>query len=241
MPTLIADAVLPRWWHVTPDELHAVTLYQRFGEELVTASAVNSQLRRKVMPILYERMLPKRYEQVENALRQGNSREALALLTPADTFCLAGEFRKRFPSEDPKGGVAEKDLQQLEQRAPGQVSWERLSEDFGVPHPAFDGTNALALLNVKPLPTYLGYSSRLLAESWESNNLYWARLADEKGYPPVMLNLLIPQLTYRMVANISATYLDDWPALLRSLRKTGSEFLQGKFASLPGTKSTPGF
>ena len=241
VPTLMTDAVLPRWWRVTPTELHAVALYQRFGEELVTASAENSGLRQKVMNILSERMLPKRYEQVEGALREGNSRAALARLTPADTFCLAGEFRKRFPSEDPKGGLAGKGLDQLAQRDPSQVSWKRLSEDFGVPHPALEGTDALTLLNVKPLPTYLGYSSRLLAESWESNNLYWARLAYEKGYPPVMLNLLIPELTYRMVANISATYLDDWPALLRSLRKTGAEFLQGKFASLPNMKISPGF
>lgn len=241
VPTFMTDAVLPRWWHVTPSELHAVALYQRFGEELVTASAVNSELRQKVMKILSERMLPKRYEQVEGELRDGNSSAALAQLTPADTFCLAGEFRKRFPSEDPKGGLAEKTLDQLAQRDPSQVSWKRLSEDFGVPHPALQETNALSLLNVKPFPTYLGYSSRLLAESWESNNLYWARLADEKGYPPVMLNLLIPELTYHMVANISATYLDDWHALLRSLRETGAEFMEGKFTSLPNAKSSPGF
>jgi hypothetical protein len=93
---------------------------------------------------------------------------------------------------------------------------------------------------MKPFPTYLGYSSRLLAESWESNNLYWARLADEKGYSPVMLNLLVPQLTYRMVENIAATYLDDWAALLRSLRTTGEEFQQGKLSSFPGAVSSAG-
>ena len=109
-----------------------------------------------------------------------------------------------------------------------------------MPHPALADTNALSLINVKPFPTYLGYSSRLLAESWESNNLYWARLADEKGYAPVMLNLLVPQLTYCMVENIAATYLDDWPALLRSLRETGEEFQQGKLAALPGGGSSSG-
>ena len=63
--------------------------------------------------------------------------------------------------------------------------------------------------------------------------LYWARLADENGYPPVMLNLLAPELTHRMVENIFATYLGDWPSLLRALRETGEEFQQGKIASLP--------
>jgi hypothetical protein len=79
----------------------------------------------------------------------------------------------------------------------------------------------------------MGYSSRLLAESWDSNNLYWARLADELGYPPVMLNRLVPELTYRMVEKIFATDFEDWPAMLRAMRETGEDFRQGKIASLP--------
>ena len=241
VPTFMSDAVLPRWWRVTPNELHAVTLYQRFGEELVRAAGTNAQLRQRVMALLSNRLLPRRYEQIERELSEGRSNDAMVRLTPADTFCLAMQFRKQFPSADPAGGEAEKQLDQLEKQVPDEVSWKRLSEDFGVPHPALDQTEARSLINMKPFPTYLGYSSRLLAESWESNNLYWARLADEKGYPPVVLNLLVPQLTYRMVENIAATYLDDWPALLRSLRITGKEFEQGKVASLPNLGSGSGF
>jgi hypothetical protein len=86
----------------------------------------------------------------------------------------------------------------------------------------------------------MGYSSRLLAESWDSNNLYWARLADEQGYPPVMLNRLVPELTYRMVEKIFATDFEDWPAMLRAMRETGEEFRQGKITSLPKVAlSTP--
>ena len=33
-----------------------------------------------------------------------------------------------------------------------------------------------------------------------------------------------------MVANISATSIDDWPALLRAMDETGEEFRQGKIA-----------
>jgi hypothetical protein len=240
VPTLMTGAVLPRWWRVSKNELHAVTLYQRFGEELVRAAGTDPQLREKVMGILSDRMLPRRLEQVEGELRDGRSNAALNWLTPADTFCLAAEFRRKFPSADPEGGESKRDLDRLAQQFPKEVAWERLSEDFGVPHPAFAGTDALSLMNMKPFPTYLGYSSRLLAESWESNNLYWARLADEKGYPPVMLNLLVPQLTYRMAENIAATFLDDWPALLRSLRETGKEFQQGKVAALPGGENGSG-
>ena len=86
---------------------------------------------------------------------------------------------------------------------------------------------------MKPLSAFGGNASRLLAESWESNNLYWARLADEMGYSPVMLNVLVPTLTRHMVSNIFASNIDDWPALLRAMEETGDEFRHGKIAVQP--------
>jgi hypothetical protein len=44
-PGLLTSAILPRWWDVSQNELHAVTLYQRTGEELLTASAKDEELR----------------------------------------------------------------------------------------------------------------------------------------------------------------------------------------------------
>jgi hypothetical protein len=83
---------------------------------------------------------------------------------------------------------------------------------------------------MNPIPTFGGEAGRLFAESWDSNNLYWARLADEMGYSPVRLNLLVPELTRNMVANIFASNIDDWPALLRAMEQTGDEFRKGKLA-----------
>ncbi len=91
---------------------------------------------------------------------------------------------------------------------------------------------------MKPFPAFAGYSSRLMAESWDSNNLYWARLADEVGYSPVMLNLMAPELTRRMVEKIFATDFEDWQALLRAMREAGDEFRRGKIAVLPATTTT---
>ena len=45
-----------------------------------------------------------------------------------------------------------------------------------------------------------------------------------------MLNILIPDLTRNMVANIFATDIDDWPALLRAMEETGDQFRQGRIA-----------
>lgn len=122
------------------------------------------------------------------------------------------------------------ELQALAMRYPNEVSWERLSRDFGVPHPALAQSYVRELLIVPPPPVFLGYSSRLLAESWESNNLYFARLADEMGYPPTMLNRMIPELTRRMVEKIFATHPDDWEAMLRAMHETGDDVRTGKLA-----------
>jgi hypothetical protein len=232
VPGLLTNSVVPRWWNVSQNELHAVRLYQECGEELLAASAQNDELRHKVMNILSDRMIPQRSERVEEVLSSGHSPEALSHLMPADTFYLAAEYQRRFPQEAGSFGPSSKELATLSERYPNEVNWERLSRDFGVPHRIFAQSYARELLNVPPLPVFMGYSSRLLAETWDSNNLYWARLADEKGYSPVMLNSLVPELTHRMVEKIFATDFQDWPALLRATRETGEEFRQGKVATL---------
>jgi hypothetical protein len=232
VPGLLTNAIIPRWWGVSRNELHAVTLYQQAGEELLAASVQNEELRNNVIQILSDRMLPQYSERLELALRSGHLPELLPQLMPADSFYLTAEYHKKFPDHADSFGPASKELVTLSQQYPTEVSWERLSRDFGVPHPAFAQSYARELLNLAPFPAFAGYSSRLLSESWDSNNLYWARLADEKGYSPVMLNRLVPELTHRMIEKIFATDLEDWPALLRAERDTGEEFRQGKIDSL---------
>ena len=206
----------------------------------MAASTNDAHLRETVMNILSDRMLPQRAEQVEAAISSGHMEELPSLVAPAESFYLAAEYREKFPGSTEHFGPAGKELEQLTLKDPSEVGWDRLSEDFGVPHPALEHSYALELLNMKPVPTFLNYSSRLLAESWDSNNLYWARLADEMGYPPVMLNLLVPQLTLRMVEKTFASHLEDWPAVLRAMRETGQEFRQGKVAALQKTSEASG-
>jgi len=233
VPGLLTSAVLPRWWDVSRDELHAVALYQRTGEEILVASSGSEELRGKVMSILSDRMPPQRWEQLDHSIRAGRVQEVLPHLMPADTFYLALEFRGRFGGDTNSWGPAGQELENLTKAHPAELSPERLSQDFGIPHPILAQSYARELLNVEPFPSFEGYSSRLLAETWDSNNLYWARLADEMGYSPVMLNRLVPVLTRRMVEKIFATDFEDWPAILRALRETGEEFRHGKIAGLP--------
>jgi hypothetical protein len=238
---LMVSATLPRWWNVTRNELHAVTLYQRSGEELVTASLANKELRGRVIDVLSERISPQRLGQLERALETGDADASLSYVTPADTFHLAAEFGQKFPQEAASWGTAGKQLDTLSRQYPAEVSLQRLSRDFGTPHPVLAQTYGNELLNLQPFPAFGGNSSRLLGESWDSSNLYWARLADEKGYSPVMLNRLVPELTRDMVANIFATDIEDWLALVRAMRETGEEFRQGKIVLSPVTEAAASF
>jgi hypothetical protein len=239
VPDLLVSATLPRWWSVTPNELHAVALYQKSGEEILTSSIKNPDMRAKAINILSDRLTSQRLERVEVALQNQDDLAAmLPRMMPADTFYLAAEYRNRYPAEAATAGPASQQLQTLCASSPSDVSWVTISKDFGVPHPTLARTNGRELLNVKPFPFFGGYSSRLFGESWESNNLYWARLADEMGYSPVMLNRLVPELTRRMTAKIFATDLEDWPAMLRAMHEAGDELRQGKITSLPAANTT---
>ena len=160
VPGLVSSATLPRWWGVTRNELHAVTLYQRTGEELLAAAAQDEKLRQTVLDILSERMAPQRSEQVEKALRAGAVEDALSRVMPGETFYLAAEFRQKFPGQNSSLGESGRGTGRSFQPYPAEVSWKRLSEDFGVPHPALAQSYSLELLNVKPFPAFMGYSSR---------------------------------------------------------------------------------
>ncbi len=236
VPDLVVSATVPRWWNVNSTELHAVALYQRSGEEILSAAAKDEQMRSKVLSILSERMAPQRLEQADRSLRSNLSPRLL----PGDNFYLASEYREKFPDDLAALGTANHELGQLRRENPSDTSTTRLSSDFGTPHPILAQTTSLELLNVKPFPASGGEDSRLFGESWDSSNLYWARLADEMGYSPVMLNRLVPELTRRMVSKIFATDLEDLSAIQRAMQETGDEFRQGKIALLPVVQDAPG-
>ena len=232
-PGMLTSAILPRWWNVSPLELHAVALYQKSGEELLASSEKDEALRANVLAIMSDRLLPQRSRQVEEAMRAGRVSEVIPELMPADTFYLAAQFQQQYPEQQGTLGTATQELQELSRQHPEQVNWNRLSHDFGTPHPVMAQNYGPELLNLAPMPPFAGSSSRFLPESWDSPNLYWARLADEAGYSPVMLNRLVPELTQVMLQKIFATDFEDWPALLRAMHETGTEFRQGKLGSLP--------
>src|SRR5213076_947073 len=115
------------------------------------------------------------------------------------------------------------EMKQMATAAPGQLTYAAISRAFGTPKPTLANSYQPELLNLRTFPTLMGYSSRIMAESWESNTLYWAALADEAHLAPSQLNVLIPEWTQRVVERIFASHLEDWPALLKSLRIVGED------------------
>jgi hypothetical protein len=229
VPEFLVDSVLPRWWGIRPEEMHAASLYQRAGEELITASATNPHLRAQVLGILADHLPPARFERTSQALENSDTAKAvIAEMLPAETFFLAAEYRSKFPSEATTSGPVAQELDSLAKSDPLNTDPKHLARDFGVPHPQMAQSNSPTLLNEGIFPASGAFQGRLFGESWESSNLYWGRLADEMGYSPSMLNVLIPNLTRHMVSNIFATNIDDWPAVLRALRETGDQFRAGK-------------
>ena len=71
----------------------------------------------------------------------------------------------------------------------------------------------------------MGYSSRILAETWESNNIFYAVIADQAGIPASELDTYVPEWNRAAIENIFAANLEDWPALLRSLHTTADTVL----------------
>jgi hypothetical protein len=111
----------------------------------------------------------------------------------------------------------------LAQDAPQQINYDVVSRDFGSPKPTLANSYEPELLNLRTFPTLMGYSSRVMAESWESNTLYWVALADELAVRPAELNVRIPEWTGKLVEHIFASHLEDWPAVLKSLRLVGDD------------------
>jgi hypothetical protein len=171
VPEILVSATLPRWWNVSQNELHIAALYQRSGQELLTAAARDADLREKVLGILADRMTPGRLEWISKALPGLEATtDVIRQTLPADVFYLAVEFRKRYPNQTPTA-PAGRELQELTERYPLDASLERLSADFGVPHPALMITTSSALLNMRSISVFGGNAGRLFAESWDSNNL----------------------------------------------------------------------
>jgi len=143
---------------------------------------------------------------------------------PAELYELAKRMREEHPEQALLlGAPFAAAIDDLAEASP-RLSYDYIASVFGAPHPELAHSYRLELLHLPLFPTVMGYSSRVLAESWESTNLYGAALADAAHLEPAMLNLRAPEWTQKAVERIFATHLEDWPALLHSMRIVGDEY-----------------
>jgi hypothetical protein len=211
VPQLLVSARLPRFWNTRPEQTRYVALSLRSGEALLAEAALDPAVRARLAAALDRHLSPGRVQRVGDLLSAGLVRQALDQVTPAELFELASAV----PSATT--GVSAR-RREMEAAAPELCRRATLSELFGTPKPALANSQHPELLGLRTFPTLMGYSSRILAESWESNNLFFAALADELDERPARLNVLLPAWTQQTVERIFATHLEDWPALLRSMR-----------------------
>lgn len=235
VPQMILSAKIPRWWNVTPAQIHWVGLHMRYGQMMLAESALDPNLRQQTLEIISAQAPPSRVVQIGRLLEQGDGKSAVEKLTPSELFMLGSEMMARHKdSGEPM--VAE--ISRLASASPDQVSRQTISRAFGTPKPTLANSYRPELLNLRTFPTLMGYSSRIMAESWESNTLYWVALADEMHVPPSQLNVLIPEWTQKVVERIFASHLEDWPALLKSLRIVGGDIRAKARAQLTGEPKT---
>lgn len=222
VPQLLLSATVPRWWNATPGQLHWIALHMDYAETLVAEAALNDDRRQVVVEALSEYAMPARVAHIHQLLAQGQVKAALDGIMPSELFDIA---RNVLSSQKDDAPLAV-EIRREAAESPQQLNYEVISRTFGTPKPTLANSYSPELLGLRTFPTLMGYSSRILAESWESNLLYYAALADQLYVSPADLNVLVPDWTRQTVERIFATNLEDWPALLRSLRLVGDEALE---------------
>jgi hypothetical protein len=166
--------------------------------------------------------LPSNAEWIEQEALSGQFETAMKQVPPSVLFAMAQDPALKDVSRD----VASHEIAELVALKRPDLNSDAISRAFGTPKPTLTHSRQLALLNLRTFPALMGYSSRILAESWESNNLYYAALADQAGVPVDQLDAYVPEWNRSAIENIFATHLEDWPALLQSLNTLGDSVIQ---------------
>jgi len=216
VPQMILMAKSPRWWNVTRQQQHWVGLHLREGESMLAESVLDPAQRGKVLQVLGKQAAPNRVAKVERMLTEGDLKAALENVTPAELYTIAA-------SERHTRSASAAEISRMAMLRSTEFTPESISRAFGTPKPTLTNSHRPELLLLRTFPTLMGYSSRIMAESWESSTLYYAALADQLHLDPGRMALMVPQWTQYTVERIFATHLEDWPALLRSLRLVGEE------------------
>src|SRR5579863_2177445 len=89
VPQLLLTATIPRWWNVTPGQLHWVALHMDYGETLLAEASLNPERRQIVLDALSQYAMPARVAHLRELLEQGRVSAALDTVMPSELFAIA--------------------------------------------------------------------------------------------------------------------------------------------------------
>jgi len=222
VPQMIADVTIPRWRDIKPVQVRWVSLHIQRGRNLLAAAALDPTVAGPVLNSYSRFTTPARVEWLSEQLPMGRFSQTISEVPTSVLYSLAEDPSLQNISPD----VASEQIKALAAENTPELSAAVIGRSFGTPKPTLTHSYQPGLLHLRTFPALMGYSSRLLAESWESNNLYYAALADEVGIPMTQLDGYVPEWNRSTIENIFATHLEDWPALLRSLHATANSVRQ---------------
>lgn len=218
VPQMIVDVTVNRWRKVKPEQIRWVSLHMERGRALFAAAGLDQAVETAVLKSYGRFATPAKVEWVQDQLHAGKFAVAAAEIPPSVLYAIALDPELKNVSPD----IASYEIDQMAAQNDPDLSGAAISRCFGTPKPTLTHSYQPQLLYLRTFPALMGYSSRILAETWESNNLYYAALADEAGIPVDQLDAYVPEWNRSTIENIFATHLEDWPALLRSLHTTGN-------------------
>lgn len=222
VPQMIADVTIPRWRDIKPIQVRWVSLHIQRGRNLLAAAALDPTVEGPVLNSYGRFTTPAKVEWLREHLVAGHFSQTILEIPTSVLYSLAEDPSLQNISPD----VASEQIKTLAGENALELSAAVIGRSFGTPKPTLTHSYQPGLLHLRTFPALMGYSSRLLAESWESNNLYYAALADEMGIPMAQLDGYVPEWNRSTIENIFATHLEDWPALLRSLHTTANNVRQ---------------
>lgn len=223
VPQMIANVTISRWSSARPEQLRWVSLHMARGRNLLAASALDASLESRVLDSYSHSATPAKVEWLKDHLHASSLADVIAEVPPAALYAIAADPALRSAPAD----ITSEQIAALNSENLPALSLAAIGHLFGSPKPTLTHSFQPGLLNLRTFPALMGYSSRILAESWESNALFYAALADELAIPVNQLDAYIPEWNRTAIENIFATHLEDWPAILRSLHATAAS-IRGK-------------
>ena len=89
VPQIMLTAIVPRWWNVSPVQIHWVGVHMAYGESLLGQAALNAERRRQVIAALEPYLAPGRLRKIDDLLQSGEPRMAVENVLPSEMYLLA--------------------------------------------------------------------------------------------------------------------------------------------------------